>query len=119
MARIMVIDDELDIVRIVVKILSARGHDVDTGRDGIEGLARVEAEPPDVLIVDSNLPGIDGIELVRKIKSNPKTKHVPIVLMSATYLSLGDGPLADEYVVKPFVRETLVANVERLLKRTA
>jgi len=119
MARILVIDDELDIVRQVVKILSARGHDVDTGRDGLEGLARVEAEPPDVLVVDANLPGLDGIELVRRIKSNPATKHVPVVLMSATYLSLGDGPAADEYVVKPFVREVLVKNVERLLKRNA
>lgn len=119
MARILVIDDELDIVRQVVKILSARGHDVDTGRDGLECLSRVQADPPDVLVVDANLPGLDGIELVRRLKADPATRHVPIVLMSATYLSLGDGPAADEYVVKPFVREVLVKNVERLLTRKA
>jgi two-component system alkaline phosphatase synthesis response regulator PhoP len=117
MARILVIDDEHDIVRVIVKILGARGHDVDTGRDGVEALARVEADPPDVLIVDANLPGLDGVELVRRLKANPATRHVPVVLMSAAYLSLGDGPAADEYVVKPFVGEVLIANVERLLGR--
>jgi CheY-like chemotaxis protein len=117
MARILVIDDELDIVRVIVKILSARGHHVDTGREGIDCLKRIEADPPDVLIVDANLPGLDGLELVRRIKTNPATRHVPVVLMSAAYLSLGDGPSADEYVVKPFTREVLIANVERLLKR--
>jgi CheY-like chemotaxis protein len=119
MARILVIDDELDIVRVIVKILSARGHDVDTGRDGHELIERVQAEPPDVLVIDANLPGVDGIELVRRLKTNPATRHVPVVLMSAAYLSLGDGPAADEYVVKPFTREVLVSNVERLLKRAS
>lgn len=119
MARILVIDDEPDIVRLVVKLLTARGHEVSAGRDGIEAIERVLASPPDVLIVDSMLPGIDGIEVVRRLKSNPATRHVPVVLMSASYLSLGDGPRADEYLVKPFVRETLIANVERLLERRA
>ncbi len=118
MARILVIDDELDVIRLVVKILSGCGHDVHTGRDGLEALTLVEADPPDVLVVDANLPGLDGIEVVRRIKTNPATRHVPVILMSAAYLSIGDGPAADEYVVKPFVREVLIANVERLLKRS-
>jgi chemosensory pili system protein ChpA (sensor histidine kinase/response regulator) len=115
MARILVIDDELDIVRAIVKMLSARGHDVDTGRDGNDCIARVEADPPDVLVIDAALPGLDGIELVRLLKTNEKTRHIPVVLMSSSYLSLGDGPAADEYVVKPFTREVLVHNVERLI----
>jgi CheY-like chemotaxis protein len=117
MARILVIDDELDIVRVIVKILGARGHVVTTGREGADCLERVAADPPDVLIVDADLPGLDGLELVRRLKTDPGTRHVPVVLMSASYLGLGDGPRADEYVVKPFTREVLVANVERLLKR--
>lgn len=119
MARILVIDDEADIVRMVTKVLVARGHEVEAGRDGLEALARVEAAAPDVLIVDAGLPGLDGLEVVRRLKTNPATRHVPIVLMSSAYLSLGDGPRADEYVVKPFTREVLVANVDRVLKRRA
>ena len=119
MARILVIDDEHDIVRAIVKILSARGHDVDTARDGNGLIDRVEADPPDAVIIDAALPGVDGIELVRQLKTNTATRHVPVVLMSAAYLSLTDGPSADEYVVKPFTREILVQNVERLLKRHA
>jgi len=119
MARILVIDDEPDIVRMVVKVLTARGHEVSSGRDGTEALAMVAADAPDALIVDANLPGIDGLEVVRRMKTNPATQHVPVVLMSAAYLSLGEGPRADEYVVKPFTREVLIANVDRVLKRRA
>ncbi len=119
MARILVIDDEIDIVRAIVRILSARGHEVDTGRDGYECIQRVRTDPPDVLVVDAALPGIDGLELVRHLKMHPSSRHVPIVLMSANYLSLdGTDVRADEYVVKPFTREVLIANVERLIHRT-
>jgi CheY-like chemotaxis protein len=115
MARILVIDDELDIVRAIVRILSARGHEVDTGRDAYECIDRVRKDPPDVLIVDANLPDIDGVELVRHLKTHPSSANVPVVLMSSAYLSLDDGPRADEYVLKPFTREVLIANVERLI----
>ncbi len=116
MARVLVIDDELDIVRVVVRTLSARGHEVDTGRDGREALPRIEADPPDLLIIDANLPGLDGVELVRRLKASPRTAGVPILLMTTAYLGL-DGLGADEYVVKPFLREVLLANVDRLLAR--
>ena len=117
MARILVIDDEQDIVRAIVKILSSRGHEVDTGRDAEECLARIAAAPPpDVMIIDANLAGLDGVDLVRRLKTTDGTRHIPVVLMSSAYLSLGEGPSADEYVVKPFTREVLVNNVERLIR---
>jgi DNA-binding response OmpR family regulator len=116
MARILVIDDEQDIVRAIVKILTSRGHEVDTGRDAEECLARIGATPPDVMIIDANLAGLDGVDLVRRLKTAEATRHIPVVLMSSAYLSLGEGPSADEYVVKPFTREVLVNNVERLLR---
>lgn len=115
MARVLVIDDEHDIVRAIVKILSSRGHDVDTGRDAEECFARIEAARPDVMIIDANLAGLDGIDLVRRLKTLERTRDIPVVLMSSAYLSLGEGPSADEYVVKPFTREVLVKNVERLI----
>ena len=124
MARILVVDDEPDIVRVVVKIMEARGHTVSTAKDGAEAIDRVKADPPDVVILDLNLPKIDGYEVCKRIKGDPTTQHVPVVMMTAAYVSVEDaqtGSLAgaDEYVVKPFLREVLVHNVERLLKPAA
>ena len=124
MARILVVDDEPDIVRVVVKIMEARGHTVTTAKDGAEAIERVKADPPDVVILDLNLPKIDGYEVCKRIKTDPATQHVPVVMMTAAYVSVDDARTgsqagADEYVVKPFLREVLVHNVERLLKPAA
>ena len=123
MARILVVDDEPDIVRVVVKIMEARGHTVTTARDGAEAIERVKADPPDVVILDLNLPKIDGYEVCKRIKTDPATQHVPVVMMTAAYVSVDDARTgsaagADEYVVKPFLREVLVHNVERLINRS-
>jgi twitching motility two-component system response regulator PilH len=123
-ARILVVDDEPDIVRVVVKIMEARGHSVTTAKDGAEAIDRVKADPPDVVILDLNLPKLDGYEVCKRIKTDPATQHVPVVMMTAAYVSVEDAKAgsaagADEYVVKPFLREVLVHNVERLLKPAA
>jgi DNA-binding response OmpR family regulator len=119
-ARILVVDDEPDIVRVVVKIMEARGHVVTTAWDGLEAVERVKADPPDVVILDLNLPKLDGYEVCKQIKGDPATAHVPVVMMTAAYVSVEDARTgsnlgADEYVVKPFLREVLVHNVERLI----
>jgi two-component system, OmpR family, alkaline phosphatase synthesis response regulator PhoP len=124
MARIMVVDDDPDIVRVVVKIMEGRGHQVAVARDGIEAIARIRAEPPDVVILDLNLPKLDGYEVCSQIKTDPAIQHVPVVMMTAAYVSVDDAQRgtsagADEYVVKPFLREVLIHNVERLLKLPA
>ena len=122
MARILVVDDEPDIVRVVVKIMEARGHQVATAGDGAEAVDRVKADPPDVVILDLNLPKLDGYEVCKRIKGDPQTSHVPVVMMTAAYVSVDDARAgaragADEYVIKPFLREVLVHNVERLIDR--
>lgn len=123
MARILVVDDETDVVRMVVRTLEARGHTVAIARDGESALAMIGAQPPELVVLDANLPRLDGAEVCRQIKANPATRGIPVVMMSAAYVSLvdaeiGDGAGADEFVMKPFVRETLIRNVERLLKRS-
>jgi CheY-like chemotaxis protein len=122
MGRILVVDDEADIVRIATKALEQRGHVVTTARDGAEAIVQMQAEPPDCLVIDLALPKIDGAEVARRLKADPATRAVPIVMMCASYLALEaatDGPEqgADEFVVKPFLRDTLVKQVERLLAR--
>jgi CheY-like chemotaxis protein len=123
-ARILVVDDEPDIVRVVTKIMESRGHSVTVAHDGIEACERVKADPPDVVILDLNLPRLDGWEVCRRIKGDPATSHVAIVMMTAAYVSVDDAAAggragADEYVVKPFLRDVLVHNVERLIKQSA
>jgi CheY-like chemotaxis protein len=118
MARVLVIDDEPDVVRLVVKVLSGRGHIVQVARDGASALARVKHEPPDVILLDSDLPKIDGAEVCRRLKADATTSEIPIVLMTSAYIDIYDvdaegGP--DAFVVRPFVREVLANVVERAL----
>lgn len=120
MPRILVVDDEPDFVRVVVRTLAGHGYVVDTARDGEETIARVKADPPDVLLVDLHLPGMNGFDVCHHLKSDEATRHVPILMMTASRVSIAEihgagstGP--DEYVTKPFMNETLLANVARLL----
>ena len=122
MAYILVVDDEPDIVKLVVRLLEARGHRVGVARDGEEALESATRERPDVIVLDLNLPRVDGFEVCRRLKSGEATRMVPIVMMTAAFPSVeqatrGIGLGADEYVVKPFVREVLVHNVERLIPK--
>ncbi len=124
MAKILVVDDEEDIARVVVKIMESRGHTVTTANDGPEALERVAADKPDVVILDLNLPKMDGYEVCRQIKSSDQTRHIPVVMMTAAYVRVEDADRgtalgADEYVVKPFLREVLIHNVERLIDKSA
>jgi two-component system, OmpR family, alkaline phosphatase synthesis response regulator PhoP len=119
-ARVLVIDDEPDVVRLIVKVLSGRGHIVQVARDGASALARVNHEPPDVIVLDSDLPKIDGAEVCRRIKLDPVTGTIPVVMMTSAYIDIYDvgaegGP--DAFVVRPFARETLANVVERALFR--
>ena len=120
MVRVLVIDDEPDVVRLVVKVLSGRGHIVQVARDGASALARVKHEPPDVILLDSDLPKIDGAEVCRRIKTDASTQRIPIVMMTPSYIDLYDigvegGP--DAFVVRPFVRDVLANAVDRVLRR--
>ena len=120
MARVLVIDDEPDLVRLVVKVLSGRGHVVGVARDGASGLARLKLEPPEVVLVDSDLPKIDGREVCRQIKTDAATRRIPVVMMTPSYIDIYDvgtdsGP--DAFVMRPFVREVLANAIERVLFR--
>ena len=120
MARILVIDDEPDVVRLIVKALAGRGHVVQVARDGASALARVRHEPPDVILLDSDLPKIDGAEVCRRLKTDQSTAAIPIVMMTSSYIDIYDvgadnGP--DAFVVRPFVRDVLANAVDRVFRR--
>ena len=118
MARVLVIDDEQDVVRLIEKVLKGRGHDVLIARDGATALSRAKHEPVDVILLDSDLPKIDGAEVCRRLKTDTSTQKIPVVMMTSQYIDIYDvgaegGP--DAFVVRPFVREVLANVVERAL----
>lgn len=119
--KIVVIEDEPDILEVVEYNLARERFKVKGVRDGEHGLAAVRAEQPDLVVLDIMLPGMDGLEVCRKLKSDPLTSGIPVVIITAKseesdeVLGLGVG--ADDYVAKPFSPKVLVARVKAVLRR--
>jgi two-component system phosphate regulon response regulator PhoB len=119
---ILVVDDEEDIVELVELNIVREGYKVLTCGTGEEALEIAHSKLPDLVILDLMLPGIDGLEVCRRLKNNPKTEQIPIIILSAkgeeadivTGLELG----ADDYITKPFSGKVLVARVRRVLRKS-
>ena len=112
---ILVVDDEADIVNVLRIILSQDGVKVLSAYDGLEALDIARRERPDLVISDVMMPGMDGLELCRAIRSDPELADTRVVLMSAVHkLGLIDSS-EDAFIPKPFGIEMVEATVERLL----
>jgi two-component system phosphate regulon response regulator PhoB len=122
-AKILVIEDEPDIVEVITYNLEREGYEVRSARDGEEGLRRTRQENPSLVLLDLMLPGIDGVELCRTLRSDPATRSIPIIMLTAkgdeSDVVLGLGVGADDYVKKPFSPKELVARVRAVLRRSA
>ena len=112
---ILVVDDEPDLVTLVQHHLSREHYLVETANDGETALSKAWAKVPDLVILDLMLPGIGGLEVCRRLRSEPKTSRVPIIMLTAkaeeadAVIGLAQG--ADDYVRKPFGIRELVARV--------
>jgi DNA-binding response OmpR family regulator len=121
-ARVLVVEDEPDIRTLVGYHLEREGFRVSAARSGPEALRLVRAAPPDLLVLDLMLPELDGLEVCRRLRQDPATAAVPIVMLTARgeevdrVLGLELG--ADDYLVKPFSPKELVARVRAVLRRT-
>ena len=119
--KIAVIEDEADILDVIEYNLSREGYKVITAGDGNEGLRRIIDEAPDLVILDLMLPGIDGLDLCRRLKSDPLTRQIPVIMVTAkgeeSDIVLGLGVGADDYIPKPFSPKELVARVKAVLRR--
>jgi two-component system, OmpR family, response regulator len=117
--RILVVEDDADIAEILRLNLSDEGYAVDWAADGEAGLTRLEALRYDALILDIMLPGIDGLEVCRRVRAMPH--YTPIIIISArsgeTHRVLGLELGADDYVTKPFSVLELIARVRALFRR--
>lgn len=120
---ILVVDDDPVIQKLLSVNFEMEGYQVATASDGVEGLERVQADPPDLILLDVMMPRMDGLEVARRLKADPSTKGIPVVLLSAKAQSTDvQGGLeagADAYVTKPFDPLELLEKVAALLGGTA
>jgi DNA-binding response OmpR family regulator len=120
-AKVLVVDDEEYIQHILNFSFGAEGYDVVTASDGEEGIDKAKNEKPDVIVMDIMMPKLDGYEACKRLKSDPETKGIPVILLTAkgrdVDRKLGSEAGADDYVVKPFSPGRLIERVEGIMKR--
>lgn len=119
--KIAVIEDEVDILEVIEHNLRREGFRVVTAQDGERGLELVRAEGADLVLLDLMLPGLNGLEVCRRLKADPVTRSTPIVMVTArgeeSEIIVGLELGADDYVSKPFGPAQLVARVKAVLRR--
>jgi two-component system, OmpR family, response regulator VicR len=119
--KIMVVDDEPDVVDLVKLVLESDGFSVVTAYSGKEALDRLVQEMPDLVLLDIMMPQMDGWEVYSRIKANPRTKDIPVAMLTAKSQSI-DKMIGlhvvkvDDYITKPFGRSELLERVKRILK---
>lgn len=122
-ARILIVEDEKDIIELIQYNLEREGYGAAAVKSGEDAIRFLERENPELIILDLMLPGMDGLEICRLIKSDNKTKNIPVLMLTAKSeesdvvigLQLG----ADDYVTKPFSPKVLLARIKALLRRSS
>jgi len=120
--RILIIEDETDLADLIAFNMERAGYTSIVARDGARGLKLAQREHPDLLILDLMLPKLDGIEIARRLRAEPTTATIPIVMLTARVeerdqlagLTVG----ADDYITKPFSMPVLLARVDAVLRRS-
>ncbi len=126
MAKILIIDDDADIVEAMRLVLEKRGHKVDMAVDGNEGLAKARAGKPDAIILDVMMPGLDGFEVARELKGDSRTRDIAILMLTAIKDKMGfdfqkettdpNWLPVDDYCNKPLDYELLLEKIDHILR---
>lgn len=115
---ILLVDDERDVAMGLGALLKARGYDVEHARDGREALERLEASPlPDLVLLDYEMPQLDGEEVLRRLRREPRTAHLPVLLATASTIDLSRLRRVSGVLRKPYPRHLLFAMIARLLEK--
>ena len=119
---ILIVEDETDLLEVMQFNLSREGYRILTSTAGDDGLQLARKRAPDLVILDLMLPGMDGIEVCRRLRADPITQSIPVIIVTAkaeeSDVVLGLGVGADDYVLKPFSPKELIARVRAVLRRS-
>jgi len=119
--KVLVVEDEVDILDVLAYTLSREGYRVRSARDGETAVRLAREDAPNLILLDLMLPGLDGIDVCRRLKGDTVTREIPIVMVTAkgeeSDIVLGLGVGADDYITKPFSPKELVARVKAVLRR--
>jgi two-component system phosphate regulon response regulator PhoB len=122
-ARILIVEDEEPLTVMLRYNLEKEGFAIETSARGDEADLQIKENPPDLAVIDWMLPGLSGIELIRRLRARPETKQLPIIMLTARgeeferVRGLATG--ADDYIVKPFSVPELLARIQALLRRAS
>ncbi|MBK7644202.1 MAG: response regulator [Planctomycetes bacterium] len=115
--RLLLVDDETDVCRGLGALLEARGYDVELAYDGKAVLERLEQNPlPDLILLDYSMPELDGEEVLARIRGNPRTATLPVLLATASSIDLAHMPRATGFLRKPYPREALFPIISKMLE---
>jgi DNA-binding response OmpR family regulator len=116
--KILIVEDDRHIVALVRYILEREGYEVQVGRDGVEGLEMAREFQPDLVVLDLNMPRMDGVEMCRRLKSEQNPLVIFLTVHTErTAMARGYRAGADDYMVKPFELEELLRHVKTLLEK--
>jgi len=121
---ILCVEDEPEMIDLIRLILGRRGFEVKGAAGGVEGLKMIRQQPPDLVLLDLMMPDMDGWEVYQQMKADEKTKHIPVIVVTAKAQSI-DKVLGlhiakvDDYITKPFSPQDLMNSVDKILKSKA
>lgn len=120
--KILVVDDETQLVDMIKMRLEANNYEVITANDGQEALQKARSQSPDLIILDLMLPKLDGYKVCRMLKFDEKYKSIPIIMLTArvqeTDKKMGEEVGAEAYIIKPFESQALLSKIEELLEKS-
>jgi len=118
--RILIVEDEESLLKLESILLTSRGYQVRGVTDGVAALKEISENRPDLVLLDIMMPGIDGFEVCRRIKEDPSTRDIPVVMLTAKKSSMdqarGAQVGADAYITKPFKSVKIMEVIDGLLK---
>jgi CheY-like chemotaxis protein len=118
--KILVVDDEQDIVTIIGKVLKKSGYEITTAKDGLECIDKVNREQPDLILLDNIMPNMDGPTVLSKLKASKKTADIPVIMVTALadqeHITGAQKGGAVEYIIKPFDYTVLLEKIAQALK---
>jgi CheY-like chemotaxis protein len=119
--KILIAEDEAELRLMLKTSMEHAGYEVVTASNGLEALDRIRSDTPDVVLLDVLMPDMDGFEALSKLKANPSTSHIPVVMLTGlnddTDISKGWKLGTSLYMTKPFVPEQLISYIQNVLER--